>query len=496
MADQSSQEPRLTKSPTPPDVLEILKGHELFAGLEEQDLKRLVDMARPLHLEPGQVLMQEGSPGGSLYLVIDGEFQVTKRSGQQDVHLAVRGAGEVFGEMSVLDRSPRSATLVATQPSSLLELSQDAFRELLAASPQATLAILNTVTSRLRNTEGMLRQHEKMAGLGTLAAGLAHELNNPAAAIGRGASQIRSLIADWLKASADVGRLDLSEAETQVIKTFEAGLEGGGRQPESADLLARSDLEDMLTDWLEEVGIDDPWEYSGWLVAGGWTRGALEGPLQPVAPGHRKVILRWLAIGVSLFALADELREGASRISNLVGTVKTYAYLDQAPAQLVDVHQGLEDTLVVLKQKIGPGIEVERAYDPDLPRIEAFGSELNQVWTNLIDNALDAMGESGRLRLATQREGDQVAVEICDTGPGIPASIRDRVFEPFFTTKAPGVGTGLGLHIVYNIVCQRHGGSVHIADRSDLNCFRVELPIESPRRSESAAAPHPPDETS
>ncbi len=224
------------------------------------------------------------------------------------------------------------------------------------------------------------------------------------------------------------------------------------------------------------------WEYAAWLVGAGWTRSVLEEHIQAVEPAHRQAILRWLAIGVSLFSLSDELREGASRISNLVGTVKTYAYLDQAPAQLVDVHQGLEDTLVVLRQKIGPGIEVKRDYVPELPRIEAFGSELNQVWTNLIDNALDAMGEKGQLRLSTCLEADHVVVEICDTGQGIPPEIRDRVFEPFFTTKAPGVGTGLGLHIVYNIVCQRHGGSVHIADHSGDNCFRVELPIESPRR--------------
>ncbi len=192
-------------------------------------------------------------------------------------------------------------------------------------------------------------------------------------------------------------------------------------------------------------------------------------------------ILRWFAIGVSLFSLAAEIHQGAGRISNLVGSFKTYAYLDQAPAQLVDVHKGLEDTLTILRQKVSQGIRIDRKYAPDLPRIEAYGSELNQVWTNLIDNALDAVGELGLLVMSTARAGNKVVVSICDSGPGIPDEIRERVFEPFFTTKPPGVGTGLGLHIAYNIVCQRHGGSINIArDAGGMNCIVVELPIEAP----------------
>jgi len=213
-----------------------------------------------------------------------------------------------------------------------------------------------------------------------------------------------------------------------------------------------------------------------------------------LATDHLARILRWFALAVALFALAEEIRQGAGRISNLVGSFKTYAYLDQAPAQLVDVHKGLEDTLTILRQKTAPGIRIERQYEVDLPRIEAYGGELNQVWTNLIDNALDAMGESGRLVLKTWRDGAKIVVTICDSGPGIPDNIRERVFEPFFTTKPPGVGTGLGLHIAYNIVCQRHGGSIKIQDGDDeLNCIAVELPIESPshRASSDRGKPTP-----
>ncbi|MGA9192186.1 MAG: ATP-binding protein [Anaerolineales bacterium] len=467
------------------DVLGILGEHPLFEALPQKDLARLIEMASSIQLDPGDVLMEEGTPGGSLYLLLEGEFVVTKRSGQQDVQIAVRGPGEVFGEISILDRAPRSATLTATKPSSLLELDQQAFQDVIESSPPAALALLSTITSRLRNTEAMLRQHEKMAALGTLAAGLAHELNNPAAAIGRGADQLRETLNKWLKASAEVGVIPLTAAEQTAIQAFEQRM----LEPssvEEVDPLSRSDLEDQLTDWLQAKGVDDGWEYAPWLVSGGWSQPELESMVVDVAPEHLERILRWFAIGVSLFSLAGEIHEGAGRISNLVGSFKTYAYLDQAPAQLVDVHKGLEDTLAILRGKTGPGIHIDRQYAPDLPRIEAYGSELNQVWTNLIDNALDAVGETGSLVLRTERRSAKVVVSICDSGPGIPDDIRERVFEPFFTTKAPGVGTGLGLHIVYNIVCQRHGGSVWIeGDEAGMNCIVVELPIESPPRPKS-----------
>ncbi len=475
---------------TPPEhsnseILNMLRGHPLFEALPQGDLERLVEMTSPIHLDQGEILMQEGTPGGSLYLLLEGEFEVTKRSGQQDVQIALRGPGEVFGEISILDRAPRSATLTATRPSSLLELNQQAFQNVIESSPQAALALLSTITSRLRNTEAMLRQHEKMAALGTLAAGLAHELNNPAAAIGRGAEQLRELLRKWLEASAQVGEISLATVEQSAIQAFERRMLDPG-SVEEVDPITRSDLEDELTSWLEAKGVDDGWEYASWLVSGGWSQQELESMVAGVSPDHLERILRWFAIGVSLFSLAGEIHEGAARISNLVGSFKTYAYLDQAPAQLVDVHKGLEDTLIILRRKTGPGIRIDRKYAPDLPRIEAYGSELNQVWTNLIDNALDAVGETGSLVLRTERDGEKVVVRICDSGPGIPDDIRERVFEPFFTTKAPGVGTGLGLHIVYNIVCQRHGGSVLIEQGEEgMNCIVVELPIEAPPRPKS-----------
>lgn len=469
----------MNPEPSSADVLEMLRAHPLFSELPLSDLERLVGKTSPVEMDAGEVLMQEGTPGGSLYLLLEGEFEVTKRSGQQDVQIALRGAGEVFGEISILDRAPRSATLTATRPSSLLELSQEAFEDVIQNSPQAALALLGTITSRLRNTEAMLRQHEKMAALGTLAAGLAHELNNPAAAMGRGAGQLHELLAKWVEASSKLGTMPISDASRKAIEALESHIMDPGAG-EDVDPITRSDLEDQLSSWLEAAGMEDGWEYTSWLVSSGWDPQALQALLVGVEAEHTALILRWFAVGVSLHAMADELRQGAERISNLVGSFKTYSYLDQAPAQLVDIRQGLEDTLTVLKHKITPDIQVERRYESDLPRIEAYGSELNQVWTNLIDNALDAIGESGKLILSTEADEAKITVGICDTGPGIPDEIRDRVFEPFYTTKPPGVGTGLGLHIVYNIVCQRHGGSVKI-ERSDdgLNCIVVELPIES-----------------
>ena len=459
-------------------ALESLRRYPLFSDLPPEDLERLVQMARHVSIEPGQVLMEEGTPGGTLYVVLDGEFEVTKRSGSQDVRIAVRGVGEMFGEISIIDRAPRSATLTALKRSHLLEFGQEALQALLESSPAASLSLLKTVTSRLRSTESMLRQHEKMAALGTLAAGLAHELNNPAAAISRSAQQMGDLLRAWIELGLELSGQDMTPEEAESLKGLvgrDLSAVGSG---EPLDPLALSDAEEAMQDWLSSLGSSRAWETSSRLVSAGWTAESLADALGALASNHRVSAAEWLAAGASGFQLVDELSLSAAQISAIVKSVKTYAYLDQAPIQRVSVHQGLEDTLVILRQKLGDGIRIVRNYDPSLPEIEGHGSELNQVWTNLIENAVDAMAGDGELTLTTRATQENVIVDICDTGPGIPEDIRDRIFEPFFTTKPPGVGTGLGLHIVYNIVCQKHGGSIHPITEGGRNCFRVEIPLE------------------
>ena len=451
----------------------VLRELPLFAGLTEADIDLLEEASTTLQLPVGQVLMSEGSPSGSLYVILEGEFEVLKRAGSQDVLLAIRGAGEVMGEMSLLDQTPRSATVRALVPSQVLEIGQEAFRHLVSASPSAALSILRTVTSRLRNTEAMLRQSEKMAALGTLAAGLAHELNNPAAALARSADQLQEALGAWRGPSA----ARRSAEDTASLESILASVTGHAQDRPRQDPLEISDREERLTEALVTLGIEEPWDLAGELATAGIEPDGLKEATSRVSPADRPSGLRWLANGLAVRRLVQEIGMSAARISEIVRAVKAYAYLDQAPLQQVDVHAGLEDTLVILRQKLKPGIQVHREYDRDLPVIEAYGSELNQVWTNLIDNAAQAMKGVGDLTLATARRGDEIEVRVCDSGPGIPPEIQGRIFEPFYTTKAPGEGTGLGLHLVYNIVVLHHRGRVNVQSVPGQTCFTVSLPI-------------------
>ncbi|MBI4199961.1 MAG: cyclic nucleotide-binding domain-containing protein [Chloroflexi bacterium] len=433
--------------------------------------------AEPVVLEAGALLMEEGSPGDALYIVLEGEFEVSKRADRQDVVIAVRGPGEVLGEMSLLQRAPRSASVRALRQGRLLKVSQAAFEELLASDSSATLAILHTVVERLQNTEGMLRQHAKMAMLGTLAAGLAHELNNPAAAVRRSTAQLREALADWQRLSTELDTLTRDSRQAEALNTLRQEMVLRAAEPVRLSTLARSDRENDVQEWLEERGVDTAWELAPMLVSFGWDRGSLEKLTTTLPEGRLAVVVRWLGMGSTVHALLDEVGKGAERISEIVKAVKSYSYLDQAPIQEVDVHEGLENTLIILRHKTKLGVRVTRDYAPDLPRIEAYGSELNQVWTNIIDNALDAMQGQGDLVLRTYAKDGHVVVEVTDSGPGIPPEIQARIFEPFFTTKPPGQGTGLGLHITYNIVVHRHRGEVQVTSQPGATFFRVTLPV-------------------
>ena len=454
----------------------ILRDLPLFAGLGQSDLDMLEQRSRTIELQVGDVLMREGTPGGSLYVILEGEFEIVKRSASQEVLLAVRGPGEVIGEMSLLDQTPRTATVRSLAASRLLEIDQEAFRHLLQASPSAAISILRTITSRLRNTESMLRQSEKMAALGTLAAGLAHELNNPASALARAADQWKDVLDAWVQAGASLVNAPSSTVHDALERAGQTVTQGFPVDP-----LMVSRREEALEAWLAEQGVERPWDVAPPLAAVGWSESDLEAWAAIVTAEKRGAWLDWLGWMVLAGRLLGEVSLSAGRISDIVGAVRAYAYLDQAPVQNVDLHAGIEHTLVILRHKLEPGIRVTRNYAERMPPIEGYGSELNQVWTNLIDNAAQAMEGQGELTIATSQEGEGVQVEICDTGPGIPADIQGRIFEPFFTTKPPGSGTGLGLHLVYNIVVHRHAGRIEVHSRPGRTCFAVRLPIHPDR---------------
>jgi PAS domain S-box-containing protein len=331
--------------------------------------------------------------------------------------------------------------------------------------------------SREKEAERALRQSEKMATLGTLAAGVAHELNNPAAAAQRAAEQLDHSFASLQAARTALGAVLEGEQADRIMEALDAKAREAASCPCELDPLERSDLEGAVEDWLDERGAGAPWEVAGALVEGGFDVAALEALADDVGDQHVGLVATWHGHAHRAYRLLEEIRHGTARLAEIVGAMKAYAYLGQAPLQNVDVNEGIRSTLVILRSKLKAGVVVHQELAPELPRIEAYGSELNQVWTNLIDNAADAMDGRGEIRLRSSLAGDRVVVEVEDDGPGIPEDHQSRVFDAFFTTKPPGKGTGLGLNTCYNIIVEKHTGSIRVDSQSGRTVFTVELPL-------------------
>ena len=375
--------------------------------------------------------------------------------------------------MSLIERSPRTASARATQDGELLEIDAAAFQALIETNPSIGTTILRTMAGRLRSTEASLMQREKLASLGTLAAGLAHELNNPAAAIQRSSSYLSEALVEGSKHAAALVGLAMTEGERVEVAALASSLS-------DADPLAQGSIgaaEDALISRLETLGVASPWDVAPAMAAYGWTSDMLDRAIAGFEPANRSVVVSWLGAQLAARQLVGEIERSGRAISDIVHAVKSYAYLDQATVQPVEIVRSLEDTLMILKHKLKGSIQIVRNFEAHLPRIEAYAGELNQVWTNLIDNAIDAIGERGTLTLGARRLGEAIEVRIADTGPGIPAEVADRIFDPFFTTKPQGVGTGLGLHIAHNIVVNRHRGSISF-DTSPVGTeFKVVVPV-------------------
>ena len=458
---------------------EAMRRFPLFADLDDDDLGQLWEAAESIVVPAGETLFEEGTPGDALYAVVDGEIQITHRVGGREVALARRGEGDFIGEMSLMDDAPRSATARTLRESHLLVIRRRAWETLISCSPSAPVTMLRTMAARLRSTEASLMQQEKLAGLGTLAAGLAHELNNPAAAIRSSVSHLTSAFGAWREAATELAGLELGEPERAALAEL-IQAQKGTHAAARTDPLARADQEDALQEWLEGQRVERAWELAPSLVGSGWQVSVLERATAPFEPDHVAPVLRWLAAGAELTTLVDETGRSATAISEIITAVKSYSRLDQAPIQEVDVHESLETTLVILRHKTRGRITVTRDFDPKLPRIEAHGGELSQVWTNIIDNAIDAMHGRGTIQLSTCAYPDEVVVEIADDGPGIPPDVQPRVFDPFFTTKPVGSGTGLGLYIAHNIVVNQHGGEIAFESHPGQTRVRIRLPKRLP----------------
>jgi signal transduction histidine kinase len=461
-----------------PDAYDVLKKVPMFAELPDEDLEALCKTVQEVRLAQGDVLFTEGSLGSEAYVIQSGQIEIFKQTEGREVQLSVRQPGEVIGEMALLEAAPRMASGRALADSSLLEISHENLDRLLNTSPATTRTMLHTVTARLRDTTLMLNQSEKLAELGTLSAGIAHELNNPAAAARRGADHLREALERLQTAQLQLGQLRLSAIQVQELSTLLGEARRSGAHPLQLDPVTRSDRQADLEDWLDEHAVENGWELAPQLLLAGFDASRLADLSGSFPADLVGVVIRLVGETAAIAGLLEEIGQGTAHISEIVKALKSYVYLDQAPVQDVDLHEGLEDTLVMLRHKLKQGVSVRREFAPDLPRITAYGSELNQVWTNLIDNAIDAMDGHGELVIRTRWQSPWAVVEIQDSGPGIPPELQSKLFSPFFTTKPLGKGTGLGLNISYNIV-HKHKGEITVTSRPGETCFEVCLPANA-----------------
>ena len=467
-------------------ITERLRRVPLFAHLKEEEFAAIVQ-GTEIWLRPGEYIAHEGDPPSDFYVLLDGQVEWTRRVGSQQVYVATNDPADpepFWGHELILSDTPYPVSGRALTAVHLYKLDPDSFWRMLGVCRLVTRSLLTTAAQRWGNVYAVSQQYARLASLGTLAAGLAHELNNPAAAAKRA---VEGLFGSFEASQSLVFRL----LEGGVISPkclAEIGCEARERARAASPLLSaleRSDREEEIAAWLEARRMTGAWDMAATLSGAGLDVAWLESLAARAPDTVLSDLLPWVAANLTTSDLLSEVAGSTRRISALVTAVKDYSYVDQAPLQEIDIHQGLESTLTMLAHKIREGrITVSRDYTADLPRICAYGSELNQVWTNLIDNAIDAVNGSGRITLRTASESpERVLVEIEDNGPGIPPDAQARIFEPFFTTKGVGRGTGLGLDISRRIIEERHGGDIRFTSAPGAGvCFQVRLPLVVPQR--------------
>ncbi len=461
-------------------AFETLRMVPLFADLAEDDLARLCAASREDRLPAGTTLFEEGDHGDAAYVITDGSIEILKQTGPQEVLLALRYPGEVIGEMALLRDEPRMASARVRDDATVLVIPRPALADVLDTSPGAVRALFNILLERLRSTEALLQQTQRMAQLGTLTAGLAHELNNPAAAVARAADQLRAAVQAHVEAHGRAAAA-LGHDPTAAVASVT-----GRRPPTGAalDALARADREQALEVALDALGVPEPWTLAPELAEAGLEVDDLAELREAFDPATLPAVLAAVSAGATVEALLGTVVSGTARLSSIVTSLKSYAFLDQAPVQDLDLSRCIEDTLLLLGPKLAD-LDVVRTYPPDLPRIAGNGPELNQVWTHLLDNAADAIAErrrqegdgaAGRIEVAVTLGDGAIVVAVSDDGAGIPAAIRDRIFDAFFTTKPPGQGVGLGLDVSSRIV-SAHGGQLTAESAPGRTTFTAILPI-------------------
>jgi signal transduction histidine kinase len=478
-----------TKRRIPP---EELRGLFLFEHLDDDQLRWVCEHSDVIDVPAGQQLTTEGDPAECFYVLLRGALVMSRQVGAEQVEINrtdYRGSyvGAVQFYLGDQIEQIYGASVRTTADSTFLAVRAREFRDVFRAWYPMAVHLLQGLFLGQQNSASVIGQRERLLALGKLSAGLTHELNNPAAAAGRAAHDLRDRVAGMRHKLAMIadGSLDRTQLKKLVLAQDEF-VEKARHAPDLTPLQT-SDAEDEVTDWLDDHDVPDGWQLAPIFVAGGLGVDDLDAVHAGCPDCPLEGTLRWLAYTVETEGLLGEIIDSTARISSLVNAAKQYSQMDRAPHQWMDLHEGLYATLTMLKPKL-TGIQLVKELDKSLPRIPGYPAELNQVWTNLIENARDAMNGSGTLTIRTYREGDCAVVEFEDTGPGIAPEIKNRIFEPFFTTKPLGQGTGLGLDVSFRVVVNRHHGDLRVESEPGRTVFRVILPMSE---SGASAPPEP-----
>lgn len=452
---------------------EELSRFPAFADLPGDQIAWFLSQSKEVHLKAGEVYARQGDPPETMFVLLQGEFEWRGDFGGETVVIAGK-IGDVTGALPFSRMKQFMVTGRVLTDARILRFPASLFPELIQKMPELAKRLVGVMADRIREATRLEQQRDRLAGLGKLSAGLAHELNNPASAAKRAAAQLRETLKRIKDASHELGRRELTPTQKSEIEKLEASFSRQDGPP--PDALTISDLEDQIDSLLRSHGQNDLWQLAAELAQRGIKPAALESLFENLDAGTARAALVRIAASIEIASLLNEIESSTSRISDLVGAIKQYTFMDQAPVQNVDVVKTLETTLTILNHKLKRGVAVHRDYQPVPLLVDSFGSELNQVWTNLIDNAIDAMNGNGELRVRTFRDDGCVVVEIGDNGPGISPEIESHIFDPFFTTKGVGEGTGLGLDTVQRIV-KKHHGNIQVNSKPGDTRFQVWLPL-------------------
>lgn len=458
---------------------DALRRITIFADLTDDQLEWFADNCEDLHFESGEILIHGGDPADALIVLLEGELRGRRDTGGDSATYIAR-AGQVTGMLPFSRLTVFPLTIRAFGHTRLARLHKDRFPVMMERIPELTPRLVNVLADRIREVSRADQQREKLTALGKLSAGLAHEMNNPASAARRAAEGLRQCTDDLRQANAKLDRAALSAEQRASLAELENCLIDSMASATPLDSIEQSDREEDMATWLERLGVPHASQLAQGLVEANVDREDLDQLRSKFDPSVLPDVLTRVVSTLCAERLAREVESTTGRISELVKAIKEYSYMDQLPEQEIDIHSGIDSTLTMLKFRLKKGVTVVRDYDRTIPRIFAHGSELNQVWTNLIDNAIDGMNGKGELHIRTLQELDMVLVEITDNGAGIPDDVKPHIFDPFFTTKGVGVGTGLGLDTAYRIV-RNHRGEINFDSKPGKTCFQVRLRLKQPK---------------